>query len=214
MDLHFKMPSAIDLHMYVDRLSKSRLPKEYAEVKYLESSGTQYIDTGIGNTYRNYFIECRCCQDGDYSIFGDWRRFNLTGSSGIERFYGYNDNKNIMTDIPTDINTPHTWKFDNGELYVDDEHIWSTLVYDGFGAWRNWYLFARNCDNEIDDNGGHVRIYSFKVSYLNNETYIPLRNMLPCVRKSDGKPGMYDLVSGNFFVNIGTGEFTTSEGAE
>jgi hypothetical protein len=34
-----------------------------------------------------------------------------------------------------------------------------------------------------------------------------VRNMYACYRKSDGKPGMYDVVNGVFYTNAGSGEF-------
>ena len=36
---------------------------------------------------------------------------------------------------------------------------------------------------------------------------VVLFNGVPCVRKSDGKPGLYDIVNGVFYTNSGTGEF-------
>ena len=33
--------------------------------------------------------------------------------------------------------------------------------------------------------------------------------MYPCIRKSDGAPGMYDIVNDVFYTNSGTGTFTT-----
>ena len=36
---------------------------------------------------------------------------------------------------------------------------------------------------------------------------IPIANFIPCYRKSDFKPGMYDLISKTFFINAGSGEF-------
>lgn len=33
------------------------------------------------------------------------------------------------------------------------------------------------------------------------------RNFIPCYRKSDMKPGMYDTVTGTFYTNQGSGEF-------
>ena len=35
-----------------------------------------------------------------------------------------------------------------------------------------------------------------------------LRDMVPCRRKADNKPGMYDLVSGTFFTSAGSEDFT------
>lgn len=34
-----------------------------------------------------------------------------------------------------------------------------------------------------------------------------IRNLVPCVRKSDSKPGMYDTVTKTFYTNAGTDEF-------
>ena len=48
-----------------------------------------------------------------------------------------------------------------------------------------------------------MRLYSFTAKA--NGTFI--MKMIPCVRKSDNKPGMYDTVSKTFFTNAGTGEF-------
>lgn len=47
------------------------------------------------------------------------------------------------------------------------------------------------------------RIYDFTI--LNDgETKI---HLVPCIRKSDNKPGMYDTVTKTFYTNAGTGEF-------
>jgi hypothetical protein len=42
----------------------------------------------------------------------------------------------------------------------------------------------------------------------NADSGIVLGEYIPALRIADLKPGMYDLVSGQFFVNQGTGEFT------
>jgi len=34
-----------------------------------------------------------------------------------------------------------------------------------------------------------------------------VRNMIPCYRRSDLKPGMYDTVNNVFYTNSGSGEF-------
>ena len=39
------------------------------------------------------------------------------------------------------------------------------------------------------------------------EDNIVIRNFIPCYRKSDDEAGMYDLVSGKFYTNAGTGTF-------
>lgn len=48
-----------------------------------------------------------------------------------------------------------------------------------------------------------IRVYIFKMYDGNRLT----GNFIPCVRKADSKPGMYDTVSKTFYTNAGTGEF-------
>lgn len=68
----------------------------------------------------------------------------------------------------------------------------------------NLCLFGNTTGNRIASG---VRIY-----YAGIENIITKKNKCfyyPCYRKSDNKPGMYDIVSGQFFTNQGTGEFLT-----
>ena len=52
-------------------------------------------------------------------------------------------------------------------------------------------------------NGIPVKTYSSKMI----KNGVVVQNLIPCVRKSDSKPGMYDTVSKTFYTNSGTGEF-------
>lgn len=38
--------------------------------------------------------------------------------------------------------------------------------------------------------------------------FVGKARLIPCKRKSDNKPGMYDTINRRFLTNIGTGEFT------
>ncbi len=199
------------------------LPKEYSRVKYLESSGTQYIDTGwrydIGDTSQkqtNYNIQCKCSCSENYSVFGSRDCFNLRGNNGAMWFRGYTyySGYSLQTDVPTG-NTPVEWQYNNEILYADGVQKGELSRSSGSGGDEPIYIFGRYnpytgpyCENM----GGTVRIYNFSVSENpagSPDRVTPIVDLWPCVRKSDGKPGMYDFVSGNFLVNIGTGEFST-----
>ena len=199
------------------------LPKEYSRVKYLESSGTQYIDTGwrydIGDPSQNqtnYNIRCKCSCSDNYSVFGNRDCFNLTGASGFMKFRGYTDHSEdvVRTDVPIG-NTPVKWQYNNEVLYADGVQKGELSRGHGSGFSQPIYLFCRYSGywgEEVEDMGGTVRIYNFSVSENpagSPDRVTPIVYLWPCVRKSDGKPGMYDFVSGNFLVNIGTGEFST-----
>ena len=55
----------------------------------------------------------------------------------------------------------------------------------------------------IANSNTHAKMYSLKVGVKKREEAY----FIPCYRKSDSEPGMYDLVSKMFFTNAGTGEF-------
>ena len=70
------------------------------------------------------------------------------------------------------------------------------------------YIFALN-DVYYGGNGNpntecfvKAKLYSSQI-YDNNNL---VRNFIPCKRKSDNKPGLYDLVEGKFYTNQGSGE--------
>ena len=197
----------------------SDVPSEYRQVEFLKSDGTQYIDTGwswdeggIG-TAPTVHIKCKGCIDGDYSIFGRYRLFNLTGSNGRLRFYGYTASQNIITDVATG-NTMHTWELLDANLYCDDVRQNTTPDYFpalyGSGALGNIFIFARN-DGGIDDNGGNCCIASFLVEEKDayTGTVTPICDLVAVVRVSDNTPGMWDRVSHRFLTNQGSGTFVT-----
>ena len=57
----------------------------------------------------------------------------------------------------------------------------------------------------FNSTGFKGKIYEFKL-YDND---ILVRNFIPCYRKIDNVPGMYDVVNGVFYTNAGTDEFIT-----
>jgi hypothetical protein len=67
------------------------------------------------------------------------------------------------------------------------------------------YLFARNYGGSINSPIS-ASIYRCTIWNLENGVEIQ-RDFIPCYRKTDNKPGMFDLVSEQFFTNSGTGEF-------
>ena len=208
-----------ELAKFMSLQKKSILPKEYQQVEYLESTGTQYINTewayDIGMPVYlkpNYHIVCKCGSDDDYSIFGSKLAFNLTGLNGYYKFRGYSEYYTIdNTGIPVSLD-PITWDFNNNTLTADGEYITSFSSIAGSGGGRPIFLFARSDGYNVDDMGGTVRIYHFKVSsnpFNNSDAITNIRDMYPCIRKSDNKPGMYDIITNQFFTNSGTGEFIT-----
>lgn len=76
---------------------------------------------------------------------------------------------------------------------------------------RNILMFATytdSADPESDEKTlDSMKNYGFKI-YLDN---IVIREYVPCIRVADDVKGMYDMITGEFLVNSGTGEFASAE---
>ena len=178
-----------------------RLPNDYQEIEYLESDGTQYIDTGFHAT--NYTcIETKCNVLGPYSVYGTTRSYNYTAGINVPGGYFYYWNRESGGPAaPTNATGIQIVKQDNNSCYRNGElvHTYDEEVFtDPFSL----YLFARNYDNQPND-AGNIRIYYLTIS----ENNASVHNFIPCYRKSNGEGGMYDLVNETFYANSGTGEF-------
>ena len=188
-----------------------RLPKEYQEVAYLENTGGQWIDSGIiGNQDTYVLYDFALVEISDSFLFGSRmsamdRAFYFVIRGGIWFACSYNQSGNLdyykngvayNADLERHVNTLH-----KGEATIDGITR-SVGSYSNFETPKTLALFGLNGPNGFH-SGPKIKVYSCILK--NNDT--PQRNFIPCYRKSDTKPGMYDLVTKTFFTNAGTGEF-------
>ena len=185
---------------------------EYVELEYIESTGTQYIDTLFCpnqdttcevSLYKNTNNACR--------IFGAWstsyheNTFSI-GTDGPDNSYiGYDsqyDGGNNGRKIPTIPNGNHIVGLYKN-VYKLDNNIIKTYNYQNFTCTRSIYLFAQHTHNEALEQYGAYRLYYCKI--WNNDTLV--RDLIPVKRKSDNVICMYDLGSKQFYTNSGTGTF-------
>lgn len=190
----------------------ARVPREYKEVEYIESTGTQYIDTGyIANNNTNiiYDFEYLSGESNRYipilgqrivngqKLFALWIQsstgniainFDTTDTSGIENSNGFGR---------------HVYKNVGGKFYLDDTFI-TEIYYSEFQTDYPLSIFGLRTsatDTEIRSLCG--RVYSLKI-YESDEL---VRNFIPCYKESDKVVGLYDKVNNKFYTNPGTGEF-------
>lgn len=188
-----------------------RLPSGYRRLDYIESTGTQYIDTGFipnQDTRINLTASptsvAEASDGAGFIPYGAGESYNnlafecYTSDSRYEFNYGsYNTfmgspvvgqklqishNKNQITLI-ADNNTQST----------------ATSILNTFTAPRNMTLFAINRATPLK---GLLKLYSCQI--YDNGTLI--RDFIPCKNSSD-EPGLYDLVNQQFYSNAGTGTF-------
>ena len=181
------------------------LPEGYTQVEYIESTGTQYIDTGVIPT-----PETRI--DLTFSFFGS-AGTNICGcrnsSSDAQNRYGF-----ITFGSTSLFGAFYGTQSVNGPSVNKTQHVFS-LGPDGFVADKittpvqaisfgiNYpiTLFAFS-DGVNGINETAQRIYTCKLSQGDSV----LREFLPC-ENPNGDPGLYDFVSDQFYANSGTGAF-------
>lgn len=194
----------------------ARLPAEFQEVQYIEGTGTQYINTGIvlRNEKEIYIAVDFMVLDnatGDNCIMGatasnrgpyGGMKFPNWCNNNVEvRGYGINNNcagtvnRSTMAKMVFDYKDGSQIVSLNNEIIISSSNGWAK------GSGDPLYIFGTsNAENPCWL--AIARIYDVIIR-LRDATY----DFVPCYRKSDDKPGMYDLASGTFFTNQGTGEF-------
>lgn len=186
-------------------LKKKR--KFFCECEYLESTGTQYIDTGykpntntrtVGRVRFNSWIG----SNADY-VFGVFESPNNYGFNvGSARQY-FNVPWGTSSGISLNGLAPQTnkdYEFDiskNG--YKVNGTSYGTISSQSVNSTRNMYLFWSNGTSASGMNG---RIYYLKI-YDNG---VLVRDMIP-VLDWNMTPCMYDRVTEQLFYNQGTGDF-------
>ena len=182
--------------------------EDYEKLEYLQSDGNCYIDTGILLGYnskailrvKTVNISIAQLAFGN-NISGENFTCNIGNNNiNVSRFDGakytgslYKDNVNV-----------HTYTVDKTGIQVDDSIFEWDVTPTNFKQTLSSYLFAnRASTGAANFVRAGTRVYDFKVY----EKEKLIQNLIPVKRKSDGVKGMFDMVSGQFLTNQGTGEF-------
>ena len=187
------------------------LPSGYKQLEYIQSSGTQYIDTGF-KPNQNTRIKMDCNVIGFNS--GDAFLFGARIASGNTAFCLAADDVNTRwfalygnaVQNPTGTCTgKHSIDFNQNVLTLDGKNF--TFEKTTFQSSYNLLLFATITNGNVDSQRGKMAIYSCQI--YDNVTLI--RDYIPCQTIS-GEIGLWDDVNSVFYGNAGTGSFVA--GAE
>ena len=202
---------------------QNELPSGYKKVEYLESTGTQYINTKILHNlvygYEISFESVRAIHTVDpYNLDGVFG----VNNSGVDTklWFSYSDDKvplNHSTSI-LGAETGRTFDIVSGKVNIVARN--GVVIYNNkdtatFADFKsplvpvNIYIFCVT-DNIYYASGkihalffSATKIYSLK---FYDSSDLLISNYVPCL-DSDNKPCMYDTVSKKTFYNSGTGEF-------
>lgn len=186
---------------------KQEMP--YTKIKYIESTGTQYIDTKYicGNDVRiETEFEYLQIDSVFRCIYGKQTRTAAEDAITVSQAVNYTVQAYWRTNL-----TPFTLEKDRRYKMLQSQNA---LVLDGvdYGGWSSsitksqltMYLMARN-NNGAAGNFFKGRIYGFKIY----ESNILAMDLIP-VLDSSKVPCFYDKISNELLYNKGTGEFNYS----
>jgi uncharacterized repeat protein (TIGR02543 family) len=193
--------------------TKTVLPSTYQEVDYIETTGTQYINTGIAATNSSADL---LFQLTGFGVTNDWTGLfgsrGTAGSVGADAYNLWVDPNGIVPDwigsrnettytntLNTDI---HCLLKQDGSVNINGTALSASVTKT---ACAHPLMIGTFCNGS---STSFVRCSSAKwkrvIIYTNGKK---VRDMIPCYRKNDSVIGMYDIINDTFYTNNGTGTF-------
>ena len=192
------------------------MPPGYQRIEWLESDGTPYIDSGI---------ECTSDLIVEFDYMWISRSSTNTGICGgmssanspmilrhtCNPYYGYymmyaSSTSGRIAVFAVANNTRCVCMVNpvTGLAKINGTSAVFTPVPSGYTTGKGYGIFARINENGEKFSNIQSRFYSVKF-YRNGKQ---IGNFVPCIRKSDSTPGMYNTIAHDFRTNAGTGTFT------
>lgn len=182
------------------------LPSGYTALAYIQSSGTQFLDTGVRpniNTkfsFGIYMLEQTgaCIIGNSPDDNNDYRIFNYSGSI----YWDLKDGRLIGSAGSFPTNTYLEFECGNNYVNKNGQRVLTGTAVTSYTANANIFVFS-----SIGTPAGcSGRLYFLKI--YEGDTLI--RDFKPCISDA-GAVGVFDLVNRKFYGNAGTGAFIGSE---
>lgn len=197
-----------------------QLPSDFVKLKYLESTGTQYIKTGhVPTNTTGLYIDTQDVGSGDTIPMGSWNststntRFFITRQTASKTAgYGWG-NWNQISSITGSVRYDSTLNWLNDRKSITNNPLFSTVITNlgelPFTPQYDIWIFGVNHaeSHALKFKG---RIYRAKIS----EGSEIVRDFVPAFDELKQKPCMYDLINNVAYYNDGEGEFLTNRDFE
>lgn len=190
-----------------NRTWQNRFRRLYQSKEYLESTGTQYIDTGIIPS-NDIKILCVQSMSGSSVLNGsdasDGSRYKWGTNAEGNVYIGFGQS-NVPAEVTASLSTKYTFYIENEhqtctETETGTEVIEQTISYANYYNTSSITLFRKRQYNSVAENTGQMRIYSCKI-YKGNAL---VRDFIPVITT---EPCLLDRVNGTLYYNQGTGTF-------
>lgn len=186
------------------------LPEQYTLLEYIESSGTQYIDSGIIFN-QNTRVDSKwniIYKNANAGIYGaryatSNRSFSLWSINSTTLQSDYNTTKYNYNNYLNSTNIEISWNKNYRTISLSSQE---TFTYGTFTCPGNAYIFAVNINGNVSDSKVCGKLYYMRI-YDDGKL---VRDFVPVVN-NQGTRGLYDFVTKTFFTNKGSGSFTGSK---
>lgn len=194
----------------ISEIKIKQLPDEYQEVEYIESTGTQWINTNKSLSSYNFLVKAdvmftSLSLEHDFigNLGDDKTNSFVVGWYHTGKGFCYKSNTVNAEQFPIEQNRRYNITATyNGTIKTITNGTRTIQALDNTGISSHpIYVF---CRGKLAENRPFIgRIYSLKVV----DNGVNILNLIPCYRKSDNVAGMYNLADGVFYTNSGTGQF-------
>ena len=185
-----------------------KLPAGYTQLEYIQSSGTQYIDTGFKQNQNSRIVMSAQVtqQPSTHAWLFEGRISNRSGGKSVFLLDGavwnadYNGSARREAFPDIGIFDALSIDFDKNSLQINEDSF--TWTISTFQSTANLSLLACNTAGAIS---GYISAKLYNCQIYDNGTMI--RDFVPC-QDPTGNVGLYDLVGAQFYGNAGSGTFT------
>lgn len=180
----YECPGVIRWKMYSED-DRSGFVDEYQPVEYIESTGVQWIDTGVIPADTSCACEIK---------------FKFTSLTSGENWAMSQHGGGITWRVGETSRGATTY---NGSWTVVESGDWkvATATTCPGASTKSCYLFCQHGTSGTDWLGSHIRIASCKF-WQSGEL---IRDFVPCFRRADSRAGLYDRVSHRFYADARMG---------
>ena len=192
-------------------------------VSYVESTGNQWIDTGVigrPNTKIEAKVEWMNIADSGFVGCGDWEKsqrcfmcysisavgemgLSMGSNANVQYFSGWNARfeKNRIYDYTAAFSATNSSGQSTGTVTVDGFGPWSK-TFTALNNGRTLYVFANNKADGVVNGWSKTRCYGLKIwqGSIDGGAMTLVRDFQPCIDK-DGRAGLYDTVSDTIFYS-------------
>lgn len=197
----------------------SNVTYAYYELDYIQSTGTQYIDTGYTKSsgdagpivkadieFTASSSSLQCVLGCDHASTYQYHMY--MGANTNNTWYLRWRNSEYSSSATWSLNTRYEFE---GRLRRNDKYISingtkvinNTSSESNYPSNGNFYLLANN-QSSTALYPCYAKLYS---SSLYEDSTL-LRVWIPCLRASDDEVGLYDIKNNVFYPNAGTGKFS------